>query len=544
MKKMDKAKSGFKRKTISLMVAVLVTVFFSSAFPVYFVEASSIDNMKIHALYLNKVTGESKGDEYDNAGGDSVLIESAGEYLLMDSGFAKTYTSYLKPYLDKTVGDEGELDIYLSHYHIDHYEALYNVVNDYNIRNVYLPDYNYIATILKSENKNTHDKLVDAVKENNPDAEIVLLKKGSEFTLGAADFEVLGPPDVIKNSNGKSISLSSFKNDDYGTKEGHYLNNYSLVTKVTVGSMSYLTTGDIEKEAEATMLKDSGTKSKLKSNIMKLCHHGILGTSNTEKFIAAVKPTYSFAMNSGESTYFKSSSSSDKRKYLKTHGVRKLLSQYGFCYITGDQQKNFVLSVKNDKIIMYENSKGMTNEKKLEKWVTLKGGHGKYNSTAKRITVDKYYINPVTGKPLTGVQKIGSYSYYLGKGGRLEYGYYNAKSVYNAYRKLNGGMMYIRSSGVMTTGFKKIKTRLYYFKPSTGTLKKGSKKWKIYKIENKKYAINQNGVIFNKGWKKYKVKGKNKYRYFSKKTGVMYTGKKKIGGKTYKFKKNGYCKNK
>ncbi len=66
-------------------------------------------------------------------------------------------------------------------------------------------------------------------------------------------------------------------------------NNNSLAFKVNIGDLDFLFCGDIEIEAENLMIETYDTK--LKSDVIKIAHHGS-NTSTSRKFIEKVSPTY------------------------------------------------------------------------------------------------------------------------------------------------------------------------------------------------------------------------------------------------------------
>ena len=70
------------------------------------------------------------------------------------------------------------------------------------------------------------------------------------------------------------------------------INNNSLVVKLVYKNFSMFFTGDIEEIAEKTILsKYAGKNEILKSDILKVAHHGSK-TSSTKEFISAVEPQY------------------------------------------------------------------------------------------------------------------------------------------------------------------------------------------------------------------------------------------------------------
>jgi competence protein ComEC len=64
------------------------------------------------------------------------------------------------------------------------------------------------------------------------------------------------------------------------------VNNNSIVLRLTYGRISLLLTGDIQQEAEATLL---GRGMPLRSTILKVAHHGS-STSTDPRFLSAVEP--------------------------------------------------------------------------------------------------------------------------------------------------------------------------------------------------------------------------------------------------------------
>lgn len=96
---------------------------------------------------------------------------------------------------------------------------------------------------------------------------------------------VLEKNDILKID--KETYLEVFFPDINNTISANKINNNSLVFKLIYKEFSILFTGDIEEEAEKYLINTY--KSKLKSTILKIGHHGSK-TSSTEKFINCVNP--------------------------------------------------------------------------------------------------------------------------------------------------------------------------------------------------------------------------------------------------------------
>ncbi len=236
--------------------------------------------------------------------GDAVLLESEGEFLLIDTGdkdSSNTVVNYLK--------DRGvtHLNVLVSHFHSDHFGELNDISSAFTIDNLYVgeqwiidrainqgdsvTDASDLSSVTASRDKFYGDVGIRVKsKKGKYCNNFVELSPGSTFTFGAATVETLGLPD---------FNLTDFTNDsssDPGlteTRMEHYINNMSLCNKITVNSngriFTYLTCGDAEVEEES-FLVDQGYM--LGADIWKMNHHGT-DTSNSAKFIKAVRPANS-----------------------------------------------------------------------------------------------------------------------------------------------------------------------------------------------------------------------------------------------------------
>lgn len=462
--------------------------------------------------------------------GDAVLVESGEKYLLMDTGAAYTRDSVIG-YL-KAVGVDKLEGLYLSHLHSDHMGNYDAILEEFHPERVYLPDTSIGEEYVSVASSTPIADIYDSLAKRAGGANVVYLKKGSSFSFGTVEAKVLGPVG--------HYSLSDFKNDKYGRQSGHYLNNCSLSTMLTCGKTTFLTCGDIEQVEEEALLAEYGKG--LKANIFKLNHHGLL-SSNGEDFLAKVRPTFSFLSNNG----YEGTTNVNGNTVTKHHTIIERMQKYGIPYMLGNEGAPVIYEVENDAISMYRDGDGdgqMKDESELFKdgWNYVLGismtSNGVYNGTN-----DYYFVN---GKPLGGIRKIDGRWYHFADGGALQKGLYkqeNGKWVFSGYRRFGEKLRYYNPDGTVTIGFANItnkgKTYLFYF-DDEGFRVNGDAKWTPVEIKGKKYALNENGVVFNNGgkggWKTY---GK-KYRYFSKK-GVMATEWKTLNGIKYYFDPtNGY----
>ena len=246
----------------------------------------------------------SENDEGET--GDCVLIESQGEYLLVDTCLSKHYGTldFLKEYLQNK--EVKSISIMVSHYHNDHYNGLYlnsggifyngtwnsyitNADGKYHfldgkIKKIYLPDpsylYNYYNTLPVDNNATCSSECGDATCQNSKcttsgdiaaynymanSARNVLGDEGlvhlwpteggtyndvNHFEFGDVKVDVIGPIGENCTSNCGHEYDNAYPY--HGYKKGHYINDHSLVTMFTIGNVKYLSGGDIESSTEVS----------------------------------------------------------------------------------------------------------------------------------------------------------------------------------------------------------------------------------------------------------------------------------------------------
>lgn len=186
--------------------------------------------------------------------GDSTLIESDGEFALIDAG-EKDYGNTVLNYI-KSRGAKKLKYVIATHPHSDHVGGLSKVINGIDTEN--------FITAETDQRTSTWLKVLKAVDKN--DVNFIDAEVGARYTVGKAAFTILAP------------------------QGGHYngYNNYSVVTMLQCGKIRFLLTGDAEKESEKEML-DAGED--LRADVLKCGHHGS-STSSTAAFLKAVNPSY------------------------------------------------------------------------------------------------------------------------------------------------------------------------------------------------------------------------------------------------------------
>lgn len=192
--------------------------------------------------------------------GDSFLITtSARKHILIDGGGSENGTydvgkNVLLPYLlDNWI---TKLDaIFVSHAHADHIEGVYTLIENLDVKQVFISTYN------------KDNEYIIYLKELCAKHHVDIIEVFEEDTIVIDDIKI------------KVL----YPNKDTCDRNE---NNLSMLLKVFIKDTTILFTGDLEKDIEAKVDFD------VTANILKVAHHGSK-TSTTSEFLAKVKPQIS-----------------------------------------------------------------------------------------------------------------------------------------------------------------------------------------------------------------------------------------------------------
>ena len=196
--------------------------------------------------------------------GDAALLQSGGEYCLVDAGLAET-KQQLFDYLDGAGVTHIKL-LVMSHPHADHIGAMAEVLDRYPVDQILLPDFSKAPMPTSA----TFERVLDAIEANQVPA--VTAKEGQVYPIGNGSLTVLA--DGIQTEN---------------------LNDLSQVLYYEAGNLTAVLSGDAEKAAEKDALKRGTLHS---AKVFKAGHHGSR-TSNTQAFLDVIAPRY-VAISCGE----------------------------------------------------------------------------------------------------------------------------------------------------------------------------------------------------------------------------------------------------
>ncbi|MCQ2458935.1 MAG: MBL fold metallo-hydrolase [Ruminococcus sp.] len=224
------------------------------------------------ALMLVTVSCDKKNDEplsesdggfevtfFDEGKADCMVLKTDNSTVVIDCGVkgtGKRLTAFLE---ERNVSDVDCLII--SHYDRDHIGGAAKLIKNFNVKQVYAPDY--------ADESEELTKYNDALKQKNITPQ--LLTSDVSFTADNVEYTVFAP---------KQSEYS--KNND---------NNHSLVTKAVYGDTSFVFSGDCMEERLSEIM-DIG-----RCDLLKIPYHG-RKLDNLGEFLDKTAPQYAVVLTS------------------------------------------------------------------------------------------------------------------------------------------------------------------------------------------------------------------------------------------------------
>lgn len=201
----------------------------------------------------NEVTEELTIHFIDVGQGDCTLIICGEDAMLIDAGDNDQGTK-IQNYLQKQ-NIETLKYVICTHPDSDHIGGMDVILYKFSCETVFMTE--------EEKDTKTYREVADTLKEKDYKKTVPVV--GETYLLGDAEFTILGPAQIMEESNNNSIAIL-----------------------LTHGENKFLFTGDAEEEEELTLLQ-SGIP--IEADVYKAGHHGSR-TSSCKEFLEAVSPQY------------------------------------------------------------------------------------------------------------------------------------------------------------------------------------------------------------------------------------------------------------
>ena len=243
---------------LTLILVLAVTVFAEERVDRYDqIFDASQDAGRLTARFLQLTTRSD-----DKSGDSTILTSPDGKVMIVDAGNPSTFID-IQNALD-SLGITRIDYLVASHPHVDHVGSFAQLIYGYDIGAVYTTEVEYPTSHYRN-----YMEALEATE--TPHA---ILAEGDTFMFGDHVLvEVFHPAPGIEYYEG------------YPEGSTQFINNLSLLMKLTYGDSSFLFTGDLYTNSEREIAATYGER--LRSGVLKVPHHGA-GTSSSRPFRDAV----------------------------------------------------------------------------------------------------------------------------------------------------------------------------------------------------------------------------------------------------------------
>lgn len=225
-----------------------------------------------HRIRIAALAFFDTGDESAQYGDCTAIIEYGDDNktvehaVLIDCGMSKSSANIIKKL--KALGVKKLDAIVISHAHWDHYSGADNIIKAFPTAAIYVADPGQVDKYQKSYG--------DALRRQYKKAAGHWIKTGTAWTIGGMRFECV-----------YQCKASDLKEHD----NHHFINNESVVLRVTLNGWVYHTAGDLQNEGNRLLIE---AVKNLNADVFKCQWHGDANATN-EAICSAVRPLVAFS---------------------------------------------------------------------------------------------------------------------------------------------------------------------------------------------------------------------------------------------------------
>lgn len=227
---------------------------------------------KPHRVRIAALAFFDTGDESAQYGDCTAIIEYGDDdktvehAVLIDCAMAKSSENIIRKL--RALGVKKLDAIVISHAHGDHYGGADNIIKAFPTADIYVADPGQVDKYQR--------KYGDALRRQYKKARGHYVKAGTAWTIGGMHFECV-----------YQCKASDLKEHD----NHHFINNESVVLRVTLNGWTYHTAGDLQNEGNRLLI---AAVKNLKADIFKIQWHGDANATN-EAICSAVRPLIAFS---------------------------------------------------------------------------------------------------------------------------------------------------------------------------------------------------------------------------------------------------------
>lgn len=230
------------------------------------------DPVKPHRIRIAALAFFDTGSESSQYGDCTAIIEYGDDdktvehAVLIDTAMAKSSANVIRKL--KALGVKRLDAIIISHAHGDHYGGTSDIIKAFPTADIYVPDPAQVDKYQKSYG--------DALRRQYKKARGHYVKAGTSWTIGGMHFECI-----------YQCKASDLREHD----KHHFINNESIVLRVTLNGWTYHTAGDLQNEGNRLLI---AAVKNLRADIFKAQWHGDANACN-EAICKAVRPLVAFS---------------------------------------------------------------------------------------------------------------------------------------------------------------------------------------------------------------------------------------------------------